>query len=804
MAEKNMMQSDILKRANPISNELPKIERPVTSSILSLENKSFLFTLKLAGIPFESVEDHHVELNFDGLTKVLSTAAKDKSSRLAIWTTLSRRQTQFKSNYSFTNSFMQNFSEKYLARFNSGKFYENHFFMTFILKYDNYDDGLDEIKELENFMFNSLSPYDPELLRTYFYDNGEKSFDIKNIGNNILFSETYNFIASLFNYSEIEIPVNQIPFYETAPDSHLHFGYDILEIRTNSAETRYATCYDLKDYPEVSYSGLFNCVLEAKSELLLTQSFICMNPYETIKEINSQVNKLESAGDEATHQIDEMNNAKGYISSGELAFGEYHAALVVFSSTPKKSIDNGVALTSAFLTRGGARWIKATLSAPFTYFSQVPANFKARPRMFPKSTRNLASSFTMHNYSSGKSKGNPIGDGSAIVPLQTRQGAIYHYNFHYTNPEQDNLGEKVAGHTLILGATGTGKTTLQCFLLGFLERFKPKMFCIDYNRGMDVFIRAVGGTYFELTVGTDTGINPFQFEATKENIEFCYSLVESCGKDENGKLTATESKQIKFAVDSVFSLDFHLRRFSSLLQSIPFGELRTRLSEWTYAEDGRYAWALDSESNKFDPNNFNRIGFDVTQVMKVNFKPTEPVLATLFHMKEMMQKDGKLLVTVVEEFWMPANFPTTQEKIMKALKAGRLLGEFIILVSQSPEDAINCQIFPAIVQQTPTKVFLPNPDATFDSYRKCSLNKKEFTELAKLEKTSRTFLIKQGHQSSFCLLNLYGFGDELAVISATKENVTLLETIRAEVGEDPEVWLPIYQQRRSGAQNKTE
>lgn len=45
------------------------------------------------------------------------------------------------------------------------------------------------------------------------------------------------------------------------------------------------------------------------------------------------------------------------------------------------------------------------------------------------------------------------------------------------------------------------------------------------------------------------------------------------------------------------------------------------------------------------------------------------------------------------------------------------MNEFMVLSSQSPEDAITCDIFPAIVQQTATKVYLPNPDAEYDAYK---------------------------------------------------------------------------------------
>ena len=67
------------------------------------------------------------------------------------------------------------------------------------------------------------------------------------------------------------------------------------------------------------------------------------------------------------------------------------------------------------------------------------------------------------------------------MPLQTTSKTIYDFNFHFSNPKEDNVGDKIAGHTLILGATGTGKTTLQTSMMAFTERFKPYMFIMDLD-----------------------------------------------------------------------------------------------------------------------------------------------------------------------------------------------------------------------------------------------------------------------------------------------------------------------------------
>ena len=128
------------------------------------------------------------------------------------------------------------------------------------------------------------------------------------------------------------------------------------------------------------------------------------------------------------------------------------------------------------------------------------------------------------------------------------------------------------------------------------------------------------------------------------------------------------------------------------------------------------------------------------------------------------------------------------------LKAGRLKNEFMILSSQSPEDAIHCEIFPAIVQQTATKIYLPNPDADFESYKLCNVTRGEFDKLKTLDKASRTFLVKQSNTSCFAKMDLYGFDDHLPIISGSDDVLNACDQIRAQYGNEPEIWIPKLQQ----------
>jgi type IV secretion system protein VirB4 len=61
---------------------------------------------------------------------------------------------------------------------------------------------------------------------------------------------------------------------------------------------------------------------------------------------------------------------------------------------------------------------------------------------------------------------------------------------------------------------------------------------------------------------------------------------------------------------------------------------------------------------------------------------------------------------------------------------------------------------------------------------------------------SRRFLVKQGHESVVVELDLHGMDDQLAVLSGRSSTVAILDEIRAELGDDPAIWLPEFHRRR--------
>jgi len=794
------MLSDILKRSFSANEQMPPLNFHITEHIVSLEDGRACFIIRLRGLPFETQSNNRLEDNYDSLNRLALSIARRTSQRLAVWCWHDHYQTKFTTDYRFQFEWLRKFSDQYMEKFSKTDIFENDFYWAFVLKpgaNDAQEDLIRELEEIKLSVCQTLAPYEVEVLGTY-YDQNEH-----------LYSTFYEFIAYLYNGFWEPVPVTSLPLSQIVATSTLHHGYSLIERRFPHGGNQYMAFDDLKDFPSPVKRGMLSATLEVRFPFILCFSLTVLSSSQSIHLIGQTLNKMSSAGDEAVQQHEELEEGKAAVQAGEVYFGEFHGAMVVFGRTERECEDRAGSLRSLMNSRCMTGFVPATISSPETFFSLFPGNIKHRPRPMPKTTRNLFALFSLYTYSSGKQYGNPIGDGSAVIPLQTLANGVYHFNFHYSMDGVDSQGEKRAGHTLILGATGAGKTTLQTTLISHLDRFNTRIFGVDKDGSMRGAIEALGGTYFAIKSGEPTGLAPFQLPDTPFNRAFLYDLVEACGRRGDRLLSAEDSKDIKIAVDTIFELPFEHRRFGALLQTIPDrGEdcLARRLADWCYTEEqeGRYAYALDNPRNLFDWENFHRIGFDVSDFLVEGHPATEPILAYLFHLKELMTRSGGgLLATVIEEYWLPLKFKTTREQILDILKTGRRRDEFGVLVTQSPEDAIKDDLFPTILQQTPTKIYLPNPDAYFESKPNAGdgysrfLTQKEFQKLKELGLQSRCMLIKQGSQAAIAKLDLNGMGDDIAVLAMAADDFPILERVQAEVGKDPDQWVPKFKEVRS-------
>jgi type IV secretion system protein VirB4 len=267
-----------------------------------------------------------------------------------------------------------------------------------------------------------------------------------------------------------------------------------------------------------------------------------------------------------------------------------------------------------------------------------------------------------------------------------------------------------------------------------------------------------------------------------------------------------EEADLDHALHATLALEPPARRLSRLIEftdSTRSEGIHARLARWCAGLDGDYSWVFDNAVDTFSSQMKSAalFGIDVTEFLD-NEITRPPLTLYLFHLVRSLL-DGRRFVCWADEFSRLLADPSFEQFAKDGLKVWRKLNGVLAAATQSPSDALGSAISRTIIEQTPTKILFPNSDANSDEYMDgFGLSEREFKLIKEqLEPGSRMFLVKQGHYSVVCQLDLKGFRAELNVISGRASAVERLRRLIERVGSDSADWLPLFQQERETTQD---
>ena len=659
------------------------------------------------------------------------------------------------------------------------------------------EEALEECQKLQQHASASLSRYDPEPLG--IYQQGAHTY-----------SSLLEYFGLLINGEWQRVPLPRSPLNEVLATTRLLFGSEAMEYRTTT-ETRVAAFLGIKEYPTPSVVGMFNTLMSVPFSFVLTQSFTFINKATAQNLLGHQYNRMVNVGDLAVSQSEELKTALDQLSSNEFVMGDHHFSLQVqadvFEGVKEaenlsrlRELNNNVALAKTILGDTGMTVAREDLAIEAAFWAQLPGNFAMRPRLSPITSRNFSAMAPFHNFPVGRATGNHWGNAMAVLVSKAKSN--YYFSLHASDPKDPTGGSKKdVGHTSIYGQVGSGKTVLIGFLVCMNRKLDVTQVIFDKDYGLEILIRALGGCYLAIQNKKKTGFNPLQLDPTPGNTEFMSQWLQQLAKNPNRPLTVRESKDLEKSLQGTLALEQKYRRLSRLIEFLdkrdPEG-LYARLSKWCADTGGEYAWVFDNERDSVIEimGKNATIGFDVTDFID-NQTTCTPITMYLFHLtKELM--DGRRLICWMDEFWKLLGDPTFQDFAKDGLKTARKKNGAFAFATQSVGDGLDSPIARDIVEQTATKIFLPNGEARPEEYIDVlGLSEREYLLIKQeLEPGSRQFLVKQGNSSVVCELDLKGFDFELDVISGRSHNVEIVRNIIAQVGDNPADWLPIFQQQR--------
>ena len=168
------------------------------------------------------------------------------------------------------------------------------------------------------------------------------------------------------------------------------------------------------------------------------------------------------------------------------------------------------------------------------------------------------------------------------------------------------------GNFTLIGPSGSGKTVVLNFLIAQAQKFHPRTFFFDKDRGAEIFIRAIGGHYDVLRPGTPTGFNPLHLDRTPANQAFLRQWLSIMLTPVGGQLTADENAIIASAVEANFDQPAEYRQLRYLVELLAGGarpvrgDLASRLAPWYGA--GEHAWLFDNAQDQAEPRRAH-VGF---------------------------------------------------------------------------------------------------------------------------------------------------------------------------------------------------
>ena len=292
----------------------------------------------------------------------------------------------------------------------------------------------------------------------------------------------------------------------------------------------------------------------------------------------------------------------------------------------------------------------------------------------------------------------------ALAVLETPWRTAYHYDLF--------AGD--VGHTLMLGATGSGKSFTLNFLLVQALQYNPRVLILDLGGSYRWLTRFLGGRYLKLAPGEETPglrLQPFSLPGNARTFQFLTGWVLRLLRLGGWRETGADTSEIRARIEDLYAFPPERRTLSVLAGSLP-SAMWPAWSRWI----GTGAWGAYFDN---PADTVADLEFADWQVIDLAGAVEHPDLceAALFYLLERMRLEledpaeaARVKLMVVDEAWRYLADPAVLNYLAEAAKTWRKKNAALILATQSAVDVTATPGAAALLESMPTKLFLANPD----------------------------------------------------------------------------------------------
>ena len=720
---------------------------------MELTDGSLMRVYRVAGVQ-TSMQDNETREKFLDLRAQLFNQIRDPNVVLRFY--MVRDAADENTDYEFDQPTLQRIYDKWRGQ--GLKIFLNNYYIVLTVG------GVDaraKLNQYGTYIESILAAYRPQLLRNDSTDNMAR------------------FLGRILSPISKPAPKhadNNIAALTTVDD--VEFLRDGVVRYVSGGNQSFAACLSFKISPDYLDEEFFDSVSTIQTEM------ICMNGFRIMgaADVENTIRQRRAAADEkqtsTETQISEAQTAMDENISGNQSLVDYYPLFVLFGATRdelQKSVDEFKKIAAQF----GVSPVVETFAAKVSWFAQIPG-FDVFPRSFKLLSRAAAISIPMSTQPRGV-ENSDWGAGPLVV-FPTAQGTPYQFQFHVSDKPA------AVGHTLTIGPTGGGKTTLFSFLIAqSLRHPKLKAFFFDRNKGAEIFTLAVGGKYITMQgkeKNTDpmaqsflTHLNPLKMPDSAANRAFLrrwFAII-------SGQSDAMSADEIARAVSVNFDyLSDKDRLLKNLWESCfsSSGNMRGALKKWV--DPLQYGDMFNEASDTLDLQS-RLTTFDFTDILQDETLAPAVISYILHRINNITVSGGNPSLIMIDETAPMLENKMFRDNFITGLQEGRKNRQAYMVAFQRANVLDKLGIGDVVRGQAQTVLFFRNPAADTNDYAHWNLNPLEmaFIQGKAYPNLKRAVLLSRPVNGESVILNteLGGLGNILRLFESGRSSVLLAEEL---------------------------
>lgn len=555
----------------------------------------------------------------------------------------------------------------------------------------------------------------------------------------------------------------------------------------------------LEDLPDATVPDLLQTLQALPFAARWSTRFVCLDEVEARRELKAvrvkwaqqtrgwldklahpQPTASSVINQDASLMRDEAEAQLSTLSSGQLGFG-YLTTVVVVRHADLESLQNQMRSIRQLLQHFGFAARLETINTVEAFLGSLPGHVHENVRSHLIDTRTLANLLPLSSTWTGHSKCPSSliegGRGAPLLLCRTEESTPFRFNLH--------IGD--LGHTLLFGATRSGKSTLIALLCAQWLRYQDaRVVAIDKDRSLETLTHALGGAHHVLDpTGSTHQFAPFAHIDDPAERAWAVEWIEDLCRVQGLNVTQEQRKEITRGI----AAQAHIRgqrKLSDICVAIQDEAVKNALEP--YAAGGAYGHLFGGERDSLD---FSQVMcVELAAVIASSDKLRIPCLSYLFRIVE-RQADGRPMLLTIDEAWAALGDELFRERLREWLKTMAKKNVVVLLATQTLSDVTRSGMVDVLAESCPTRIFGANAEAHQSPkvYQELGAGPAEVELIAQLQPKRQYFVMSRGEGARVVDFHLGTTALAFCGISS-KADLARLEVLRAEHPKDwQEKWM---------------